>query len=245
MRVRMDRTCTHSDWSTMGQVPDKDMFQCTVCSAYFTGPELETMNRLSLDSDNRVGLVYDLFEAGKISEVSKMEFLMALEGVVLYKNHYPFRPTASQIESTNFVVDDSDVREYTPVIIPGGVGSEEKTFLVSETGGRKEVKEARYSLVPTEALRVLSEIYGRGAAKYAPHNWRKGYDWSASLDALQRHVSAFWAGDEIDPESGQPHILHAAWHCFTLYTFSTEPDYARFDDRWRGGSGGTESDNGD
>ncbi len=110
-------------------------------------------------------------------------------------------------------------------------GEDDKTFLVSPTGGRKEVKEARYSLIPTEALRALAEVYGRGAAKYEDHNWRRGYDFTASLDALQRHVEAFRSGQNIDPESGQPHIIHAAWHCFALHVFSNDDRYSRYDDR--------------
>lgn len=112
------------------------------------------------------------------------------------------------------------------------VEQDEKEFLVSETGGRKEVKEAQYSLIPPRALRALAEVYGRGAKKYERHNWARGYDWSASHDALLRHIQAFWDGKDYDDESGQHHLAHAAWHCFTLYVFSTEPRYSGFDNRY-------------
>lgn len=107
----------------------------------------------------------------------------------------------------------------------------EKTFHTSPTGGRKETKEARYSLIPVEALRALAEVYGRGAAKYEADNWRRGYDFGLSLDALQRHIESFREGIDTDAESGQHHLAHAAWHCFTLFVFSTNPRYKDYDDR--------------
>lgn len=69
---------------------------------------------------------------------------------------------------------------------------------VSTTGGEKGAKAARYSLIPPFPLRKLAEHYGRGALKYADHNWRRGYKWSLSIDALQRHFQAFQDGEDLD-----------------------------------------------
>lgn len=99
-----------------------------------------------------------------------------------------------------------------------------------KTGGEKESKPERYDLIPTGPLQELSRVYGMGAAKYAPHNYRRGYAWSLSYAALQRHLNAFWAGEETDPESGLPHLAHAAWHCFALMTFCVE--HQDLDDRF-------------
>jgi hypothetical protein len=99
-----------------------------------------------------------------------------------------------------------------------------------KTGGKKASKLQRYDLIPWEAMDELAAVYGFGATKYAPHNWRKGYDWGLSYASLIRHAKAFWAGEELDPESGLPHMAHAAWHCLTLLTFVKEhPD---LDDRF-------------
>jgi dATP/dGTP diphosphohydrolase len=66
---------------------------------------------------------------------------------------------------------------------------------------------------------VVSAVAGFGAEKYERYNFLRGYPWSWSFDALQRHLLAFWAGEDLDPESGQPHLAHAAWHALALTGF--------------------------
>jgi hypothetical protein len=100
----------------------------------------------------------------------------------------------------------------------------------SGTGGQKGSKLARYDLIPTEPLRLLAELYGRGAQKYDDDNWRRGYDWRLSYAALQRHLNQFWAGEDIDPEMQVPHVINAAWHCFTLAQFMI--DHPGYDSRF-------------
>lgn len=102
---------------------------------------------------------------------------------------------------------------------------------VSATGGEKGVKPQRYDLLPREALDRIAEVYGFGAEKYAAHNWRRGYEWGKSYAALQRHLTAWWDGEDTDPESGLSHLAHAGFHVNTLLTFLV--DHPDFDDRYR------------
>ena len=99
------------------------------------------------------------------------------------------------------------------------------------TGGQKGVKPERHDLIPAPALRQLALVYGKGAEKYDDHNWRRGYPWGWSYGALQRHLTAFWSGEDTDPESGLPHLAHAMWHCATLLTFMEE--HPEEDDRFK------------
>lgn len=102
-----------------------------------------------------------------------------------------------------------------------------------KTGGEKGVKPQRLSLVPARALLALSEVYNYGAEKYDdPHNWRRGYPWSWSFDAMQRHALAWWDGEDLDPESGLSHLAHVGWHALTEWTFQNEG--LGTDDRPRG-----------
>lgn len=105
-----------------------------------------------------------------------------------------------------------------------------ETRVTSTTGAEKGTKEARYDLIPVPALDYLARLYGKGAQKYAEHNWRLGYNYSLSYAAAQRHMNAFWAGEDIDPETGVPHPINAAFHMFALATFLTE--HPEMDDRF-------------
>lgn len=68
----------------------------------------------------------------------------------------------------------------------------------SSTGGQKGVKLERHDLIPMGPLTKLAEHFGKGALKYDEHQWRQGYEWSKSYSAMQRHLTAFWAGFDYD-----------------------------------------------
>ncbi|WP_427130333.1 dATP/dGTP diphosphohydrolase domain-containing protein [Pseudarthrobacter sp. S9] len=106
----------------------------------------------------------------------------------------------------------------------------------SSTGGEKGTKPERYDLIPVGALATVAALYGQGAAKYAAHNWRRGYEWSKSYAALQRHATQFWNGEDNDAEMGLPHMASVAFHALALLTFMEERP--GFDDRFKveGGS---------
>lgn len=117
-------------------------------------------------------------------------------------------------------------------IVAGGGDASTEVRTVSSTGGEKGTKLARYDLIPTRPLEELAKHYGRGARKYDDHNWARGYEWSKSYAAMQRHAQAFWSGENIDEETGSPHIIAVAWHAFTLTEFLCRPQsYGEFDDR--------------
>ncbi|MCA1841518.1 MAG: DUF5664 domain-containing protein [Actinobacteria bacterium] len=88
------------------------------------------------------------------------------------------------------------------------------------TGGEKGSKLARFSLIPPIFLWHLAEHYGRGARKYADRNWERGYAWSLSVDALERHFNSWKMGESHDPETGSNHLIAVAWHACALFCFS-------------------------
>jgi len=108
---------------------------------------------------------------------------------------------------------------------------EEVRAVDPKTGALKGTKLARFDLIPAESWYELAEHYGTGAKKYPDHNWRKGYAWSNSYAALQRHLAQFWSGEDRDEETGSKHIIAAAWHCLTLSTFMDE--FPEKDDRFK------------
>ena len=56
----------------------------------------------------------------------------------------------------------------------------------------------------------VARVLGYGAHKYAPWNWLKGKELSRDAGAALRHLLARARGEELDPESGLPHLDHAA-----------------------------------
>lgn len=70
----------------------------------------------------------------------------------------------------------------------------------------------RLELIPPEFLQATARGLGYGAKKYAPGNWAtgKGLDHSRLYGALQRHLTAYWSGEDVDAESGNCHLDHAA-----------------------------------
>jgi len=98
----------------------------------------------------------------------------------------------------------------------------EETIITNEqTGAKKASKLARFDLIPADVLYEFAEHYGKAPAlgKYEPYNWTKGYNWSLSYAALNRHLNQFWAGEDLDEEYQSKHVIAAMWHCAALAYF--------------------------
>lgn len=98
---------------------------------------------------------------------------------------------------------------------------EEIRVVDEKTGGEKGSKIQRFSLIPSDFLWALATHYGIGARKYADRNWERGYKWSLSVDAAERHYTQFKAGERFDPETGSHHLIAAIWHLIALWVFDT------------------------
>jgi hypothetical protein len=65
-------------------------------------------------------------------------------------------------------------------------------------------------LVPPSAKHFLAMALGDGAKKYGPYNWRESkISLSVYKAACERHLDAFWDGEELAPDSGVHHLAHA------------------------------------
>jgi hypothetical protein len=104
--------------------------------------------------------------------------------------------------------------------------------VVAAGGVKYDGQKLRMDLIPPEAIEALARIYTYGcngkpaaaefpgkAKPYAERNWEKGMDWGRVFAALNRHLWAWWRGEEVDPESGFPHIEHALWNAAALATY--------------------------
>ena len=104
-----------------------------------------------------------------------------------------------------------DLRRLMPSVAEARAAGEVRVT-DPNTGGMKGQKLAQLGALDPLALLAVAEVAGFGSAKYERMNFLKGYDWSLSFDAGQRHRLAFWSGEDRDGESGLYHLAHAAWH---------------------------------
>jgi hypothetical protein len=69
---------------------------------------------------------------------------------------------------------------------------------------------APWSELPGAVLVEVGLAMLEGAAKYGRHNYRAaGVRASVYVDATFRHLNAWWAGEDIDPDSGVSHVTKA------------------------------------
>ena len=129
-----------------------------------------------------------------------------------------FRYTATDSRITT---SDAQIARDRGVDGPGAYAERPgETRVVDPTsGGEKGQKATQVSTLDPVALDMLGRVGGMGAAKYDRYNYLKGYAWHLSFDAAMRHALAFWAGEDLDEESGLPHTAHAAWHLNALTSF--------------------------
>lgn len=65
-------------------------------------------------------------------------------------------------------------------------------------------------VVPDTARIAIAMALFEGALKYGKHNWRVvGVRASVYKSAFERHWMAWWNGEDIDTESGLPHLFKA------------------------------------
>lgn len=78
------------------------------------------------------------------------------------------------------------------------------------------IRKVPYHVIPSPVIAELGLSMLEGALKYGSHNYRAiGVRTSTYYDAALRHLNAFWEGEDIDPDSGLPHIVKAM-ACLTV-----------------------------
>ena len=140
------------------------------------------------------------------ASIRDISALTAARGAVLRKQPAPDRRSN--------VINEKDVQDMIP-----------------EGGLKYDNDKPRMDLLDFDALEGLAKVLTFGANKYAAHNWRKGISYSRLTAAMLRHLGALQRGEDVDPESGLPHIDHlgCCWMFLSNMT-KTRPD---LDDRFK------------
>lgn len=72
------------------------------------------------------------------------------------------------------------------------------------------IKKVPMSCVSAPVIAEIGLGMMEGAMKYGRHNYRViGVRASVYYDAVMRHMMAYWEGEDIDPDSGLPHVSKA------------------------------------
>jgi hypothetical protein len=124
-----------------------------------------------------------------------------------------FKVKKKDIEIQVSSFKDLDIEQKAnPEVKPEEVVFDKVTGAVKHDGTKP-----RMDLIPPEAELAMGEMFRHGAAKYDDRNWEKGMDWGRVYASARRHLSKFWAGEDIDPDSGKPH-LWCALCCVAMLT---------------------------
>lgn len=115
----------------------------------------------------------------------------------------------------------------------GNRGVDDNTVTIGTAGsnydiqGRKfDLGKLEYGLLPTLALEEVVKVLTFGAQKYERDNWQRVTDSKRRyFDALQRHVWAWKQGEQIDQESGLPHLAHAM--CCLMFLYEHDVKYSK------------------
>jgi hypothetical protein len=100
------------------------------------------------------------------------------------------------------------------------------------TGARFNAGKSEYHQLPLFALDGVTRVLMYGAKKYAPGNYLKGMPWTVAFNSAMRHLIEWQRGEELDPESGLPHLDHAL--CNLIFLSAYRDVFPEGDDRWPG-----------
>ena len=92
----------------------------------------------------------------------------------------------------------------------------------------------RLELLPFATLTGVADVFAYGADKYYQDSWRsaKPANYSRSFGSILRHLTKWYTGEDIDPESNLNHVDHAISQLLILrYSMLNNPDQC--DDRFK------------
>lgn len=70
-----------------------------------------------------------------------------------------------------------------------------------------------------------------GEKAYTSHNWRNGFKWTRIADSAHRHLTAWIAGMDKDPDGGRSNLANCMACVMMLLEF--EETHKHLDDRYK------------
>lgn len=87
---------------------------------------------------------------------------------------------------------------------------------VTKPGRHFDQGKVRMDLVDPNFVEGLAKVLTFGATKYGDNNWKGGIDFTRILGSIDRHLNEIKKRNDIDKESGLPHIHHIACNLMFL-----------------------------
>lgn len=94
--------------------------------------------------------------------------------------------------------------------------SENKGLAIPAGGIKFDAGKIRWDLLPLRAMEEIVKVYTFGAGKYGDNNWQN------LPDGYNRYKAASENGEQLDNESGLPHLVHMVWNAIVLLHFYME-----------------------
>lgn len=98
-------------------------------------------------------------------------------------------------------------------------------------GLRYDDDKPEMSLMCPIALEGMAKALTLGAKKYSAHNWQYGMKWSRVFNSLLRHTFKLMSGEDVDSESGLPHVDHIM--CNAMFLSNYYRKQKAYDDRFK------------
>lgn len=100
-----------------------------------------------------------------------------------------------------------------------------------EAGHKDEGKSELQYILAMEGLEQVAAVGSFGAKKYARWNYKTGMPWMKLAGSISRHLRAWIMGEDLDPESGLPHLAHMIYDALMLLDY--EKNKKELDDRYK------------
>ena len=98
-------------------------------------------------------------------------------------------------------------------------------------GLKYDQKKPPLDLLTLEFLEGTANALAYGAKKYGRQNFKQGIEHTRLISAALRHINQYNAGEDLDPESLESHLSHAAASLnMLMWMIKHRPD---LDDRYK------------
>jgi len=84
--------------------------------------------------------------------------------------------------------------------------------------GKIDLDQCPTSIIAAVALGFMKNSTKYGG-KYPDNNWRRGMDHSTPYNCMLRHLMQYKDGEDLDVDSGLPHLYHAACNLAMLIEY--------------------------